>query len=105
MLAGWQEIDPDGAGLTAGKALELLKDKDNAERYDALREVLADLFNLPIGKLPPAGRLGYTLRKYRGRNSGGRCLDSREMHKGVQAWFVRAVKKCALPRAKIAEGM
>jgi hypothetical protein len=91
LIAGWKEIDPDGAGKTAGQVLELLRDKANASRYALLREVLADLFDLPQGKLPSTPKLGYVLRRFRGRNVGGRCFDSRPAHGGVQAWHVRPV--------------
>jgi hypothetical protein len=93
LLNGWKEVDPDGEGKTVGHVLALLKDKANADRFPLLREVLAEVCDLPPGKLPSSGRLGCILRKFLGRNVGGVCFDNRPSHGGVQAWLVRAVGK------------
>jgi Domain of unknown function (DUF3854) len=95
LIAGWREIDPDGDGKTTSQALELLKKKENENRCVTLREVLADLFDLSVGKLPPAQRLGRTLSKFAGRNVGGFCLDHRPTHGGVQKWFVRPIRSAS----------
>jgi uncharacterized membrane protein YgcG len=94
LIAGWREIDPDGKGKTASQALEALKDKKKLDQYVALREVLADLFDLAVGKLPTAQRLGKLLRKFAGRNVGGHCIDHRPGSGGVQIWSVRPIR-CA----------
>jgi hypothetical protein len=89
LVAGWQEIDPEGRGLTVNKALALLKEKPG--EFPTLRATLETIFDLTPGKLPGAAKVGYALRKYRGRNVGGRCLDGTPDRDGVQAWKVRAV--------------
>jgi hypothetical protein len=91
LLAGWQEIDPEGAGRTAGQVIDILKDKKRLDEFCVLREVLADLFDLSQGKLPSPQKLGYLLRRYRGRNVGGVCFDSRPAHGGRVAWRVRNI--------------
>jgi hypothetical protein len=92
LIAGWREIDHDADGKTTSQALTLLKDKQNESKYGGLREVLADLFDLAMGKLPTAQRLGRTLSKFSGRNVGGFCLDHRTSHGGAQKWFVRPIR-------------
>jgi hypothetical protein len=91
LIAGWREVDPEGEGRTAGQVIELLKDKKRLDEFCVLREVLADLFDLSQGKLPSVQKLGYLLRRYRGRNVGGVCFDSRPAHGGRVAWMVRSV--------------
>jgi Domain of unknown function (DUF3854) len=93
LIAGWKEIDPDGDGKTTSQALSQLKDKQNENKFGGLREVLADLFDLAVGKLPPPQRLGKMLRKFAGRNVGGYCVDHRPGHGGVQKWFVRPIRR------------
>jgi hypothetical protein len=104
LIAGWREIAPEGDGMTVNKALELLKGEGGEGKCPTLREVLADVFDLPHGRLPPAGKLGYVLRKYRGRNVGGYCLDSDPGHGGVQKWRVRAVASRADPGGRGGDG-
>ncbi len=59
LIAGWNEIDAGGEGKTTSQALKpLLKDKDRQNRFGVLREVLADLFDLQIGKPPPRSGWG-----------------------------------------------
>jgi DNA polymerase-1 len=90
LIAGWQEIDPDGEGKTANGAVELLKETAESGAYPTLREALSDLFDLPLGKLPSPRTLGNKLSKWRGRNVGGRCSDYRRVE-GNRAWFVRPI--------------
>jgi DNA polymerase I-like protein with 3'-5' exonuclease and polymerase domains len=90
LIAGWQEIDPDGEGKTANGVVELLKGTADSGAYPALREALSDLFDLPLGKLPSPRALGNKLSKWRGRNVGGRCFDYRRLE-GSRSWFVRPI--------------
>jgi DNA polymerase I-like protein with 3'-5' exonuclease and polymerase domains len=91
VIAGWQEIDPDGEGKTAAGALTLLKETTESGAYPTLREALAEQFDLPQGKLPTAHKLGNRLNRWRGRNVGGLCFDSKPSHGGIKLWFVRGL--------------
>jgi DNA polymerase I-like protein with 3'-5' exonuclease and polymerase domains len=92
MLAGWQELDPEGEGKTASAALNLLKTSSESS-YPTLREALAEVFNLAQGKLPTARSLGYKLRKWRGRNVEGLCFEAKLAGRGTHKWFVRAINR------------
>jgi hypothetical protein len=87
LLAGWEEIDPAGAGVTASQALKALK--ADPDQYGTLRAVLAEAFELSSGDLPSAQRLGKMLRRFAGRVAGGRCFAARPGHGGVTVWSVR----------------
>jgi hypothetical protein len=102
LIAGWKQLGAETkeSGKTCAQVLQLLKDetdfnreeKTNQNKYGELREVLADLFDLPIGKLPTAQRLGKTLRKFAGRNVGGFCIDHHLGTGKVQEWSVRCLE-------------
>ena len=85
LIAGWPEIDPDGAGLTAAKLLERLE--KSPDEYDLFRSAVLDLCPAPAGKLPGTRSLGNKLRHVRGRVVGGRSIDSRDQH-GTAVWSV-----------------
>lgn len=95
LLDGWRELDPNRNGLTVAAALDLLKGnegglfKGDEDKYPTMRAVLADVFDLPPGKLPGSGRLGYKLRSFAGRLCGGECFVGELGHGGVQRWRVR----------------
>lgn len=93
LLTGWQEIDTNGEGLTTSQAITTLAAQPNA--FQTLRAVLGEIYDLPAGQLPAARRLSYTLRKYVGRNAGGRCFDNRTGHGNVTVWFVRDMNRAA----------
>jgi hypothetical protein len=87
LLAGWQELDPDGRGLTVRQALEML----NAEaqgKYPTMRGVLAEVFDLKAGQLPGSGALGIRLRSFAGRVCGGRYFLNEPTRAGVARWRV-----------------
>jgi len=54
LIVGWQEIDPEGEGKTAARVVNTLAEADKAS-YPALREVLADLFDLRKASCRQAG--------------------------------------------------
>ena len=95
LIEGWREIgaDSEANGKTTSQVLGLLKDKQNEGKFNGLREVLADLFDLSIGKLPTPRRLGKMLSKFTGRNVGGHCIDHGSAGGGVQKWFVRPIQR------------
>jgi hypothetical protein len=85
LIEGWQEIDHDGTGLTAAKAIERLD--ANRDQFETLRAALQDLLSAPPGKLPTSKQIGTKLRYLRGRVIGGKFFDSREIKKSMH-WFV-----------------
>jgi DNA polymerase I-like protein with 3'-5' exonuclease and polymerase domains len=92
LLAGWEEIDPEAEGLTAKEVVDKLKAAAEAD-YPTMREALAENFGTSGGKLPRSSSLGYRLRKFRGRNVGGKCFTCRSLSKGVQKWLVRTIRR------------
>src|SRR5262249_49100306 len=89
LLAGWEEIDPDSGGLTAKEALDKIKAAAEAD-YPKMRGALAENFGTSGGKLPRSSSLGYRLRRFRGRNIGGKCFACKIIG-GQRAWFVRSI--------------
>lgn len=88
LIRGWDEIDPDGAGLTASKAIEHLKRASDA--FELLRSAVLELCPAPSGKLPGPRSLGNKLRHLRGRVVGGKAIDKRDVH-GTAVWFITEV--------------
>jgi hypothetical protein len=88
-LFSWQEVDPDGKGLTASDLLRKL----NAEpiRYREVRNALVELIEPKPGELLPNPRAtGKGLAKIRGRTMAGLYLDRLENQKKGHIWFVRS---------------
>jgi hypothetical protein len=94
LLAGWEELDPNGKGLTVAAALRILaptKDCPNPATYPTMRAALADLVECPHGQLPPGRKVGNKLRTFRGRFAGGKYFDAEVARGGVLSWKVRQV--------------
>jgi hypothetical protein len=92
LLAGWEEL-PGGAGFggcTIAQALDLLRDDVEARRHARLRSALGELCPHPQGQLPSTRKVGYALRRFRGRVIGGRKLQTR-VSGGNTVWFVQRV--------------
>jgi hypothetical protein len=85
LVLGWNEVDPDGRGLTANKLLQLLESDSN--RHESVRCAVLELCFAPAGKLPSARSLGNKLAHLRGRVVGGMALDRRDSH-GTALWLV-----------------
>lgn len=86
LLAQWEKIDPKAAGLTARQ----IWDAVNVQRDDlaVLRAAVETLTGAADDKDGPS-KLGYKLRKYKGKVIGGRSLDQPgESHTGVSKWNV-----------------
>jgi hypothetical protein len=90
LLAGWEEIDPEGRGVTTSQALKAMKAEP--EKYATLRAVLTEVFECAVGELPSAQRLGKLLRKFVGRIVDGRCFAAREGPGKVSVWTVRQTR-------------
>lgn len=86
LIEAWQEIDPDGAGVTTSELLKML-DRDR-DRYPATREALLELCGGSPDKLPTVQAVGNKLKHIRGRIIGGRKLHSRQNRSKQQVWRV-----------------
>jgi hypothetical protein len=91
LLAGWDELDVHGVGLTTAEAIRRLDDPGNRTRFDMLRSAISQLTYLPIGKLPSAAKLGSTLRGVRGRIVNGLRLDEAGKRHNAAVWRVSKV--------------
>ena len=99
LIAGWADL-PNGLGMrgcTIAQALNALRDDPEERRYTRLRSALGELCPHPPGQLPAARKVGYTLRRFRGRVVGGRKLQTRVLD-GNNLWFVQqVVSQCGEP--------
>jgi hypothetical protein len=89
LIAGWNEIDLDGTGMTVGEVISRL-DEDRA-KFMTLRSVLEELAPPKSGRLSSRS-IGKHLSHFRGRNCGGSALDSRSDRSGAQRWRVIPVR-------------
>jgi phage/plasmid primase-like uncharacterized protein len=85
LIAGWQEIDTAGTGMTVAAVVrELIA---HPTHYDALRSALFELAPPKDGKTLNPRSVGMRLHHLRRRVVGGRYLDQRNEH-NTAAWFV-----------------
>jgi hypothetical protein len=93
LLAGWTELPNrwGTTGCTMARALEVLHDDATGRRYPRLRAALGELCPTPLGQLPNARKVGYVLRRFRGRVANGRKLRTRVLE-GNQLWFVQHLR-------------
>jgi hypothetical protein len=78
------------AGWITGKApLKVLEDGEE-KQHARLRSALGELCPHPPGQLPTTRKVGYALRRFRGRVVGGRKLQTR-VAAGNDLWFVQHV--------------
>jgi len=85
LLAGWEEIDPSGSGMTTVEIIRTLV--GNPSDYDAIRGALWELCPPRNGKDFTPRSLGMKLSHLRRRFVGGYCLDSRDSKHGA-IWSV-----------------
>ena len=93
LLAGWSEL-PNRWGMTGctvARSLEILNDDLTGRRYPRLRAALGELCPTPPGQLPTPRKVGYVLRRFRGRVANGRKLQTRVLE-GNQLWFVQQLR-------------
>jgi hypothetical protein len=86
LLAGWEELDADGNGLTVVEAITLLDGYPN--QYAAAREAMAELFGHTKAKPASTKAIGKRLSGFRRRVANGRRFDFREDRNGTKHWFV-----------------
>jgi hypothetical protein len=68
-----------------------LHDDFTGRRYPRLRAALGELYPTPLGQLPTTRKVGYVLRRFRGRVVNGRKLQTRVLE-GNQLWFVQQLR-------------
>jgi hypothetical protein len=89
LLAGWQEIDPEGRGLAVAAMLSELEEQP--DHYATLRAALWELTPPKDGRTWNPRSIGMKLHHLRGRVIGGKCLDSRD-DRGTAIWSVTEPK-------------
>jgi hypothetical protein len=90
LLAGWAELPNKWGttGCTVARALNVWHDDATGRQYPRLRAALGELCPTPPGQLPAPRKVGYVLRRFRGRVASGRKLQTRVLE-GNQLWFVQ----------------
>jgi hypothetical protein len=94
LISGWEEL-PGGMGArgcTIAQALEVLREDGSGAKYGRLRSALGELCSHPPNQLPTAKKVGYSLRRFRGRVVSGRKLQTR-IAAGNNLWFVQHVDR------------
>jgi hypothetical protein len=85
LIAGWQELDPVGRGLTVVEVLKTLADYPN--EFAGLRAALMELAPPKDGRTLNPRSIGMKLHHLRRRVVGGVYLDRRNARQGA-VWFV-----------------
>jgi phage/plasmid primase-like uncharacterized protein len=91
LLAGWEEIDPSGRGMTVAAVLEELGEHPNG--YASLRAALWELCPPKDGRAWNPRAIGMKLHHLRGRVIGGKLLDRRDAREGA-IWAVCGRETC-----------
>jgi len=88
LIAGWEEIDSTGRGMTVRAALKILEDSPG--QYETLRAAIDEVVSTRAGKKPGPRSVGMKFHHLRQRVIGGKCLD-RKPGKSGAVWHVRTV--------------
>ena len=91
LLAGWEEIDPSGRGMTVAAVLHELG--ESPTHYASLRAALWELCPPKDGRTWNPRAIGMKLHHLRGRVIGGKLLDRREAREGA-IWVVCGPETC-----------
>jgi len=89
LIGGLLEVDDTGEGLTCREIIDRLNEADNTERFPTMREVVAEV-GTKAGR-PDAARLGYAMRKYRGRVCNGYRISQETGHAKRNRWLAKPV--------------
>ena len=87
LLAGWEEIDPAGVGMTVAAVLRELV--EHPTRYDTLRAAFFEFAPPRDGKALNPRSIGMKLHHLLRRVVAGKCLDRRDTNQGA-VWIVRS---------------
>ena len=88
LLAGWEELDPSGAGMTVVEMVRTLT--DNPGSFDTVRGALWELSPPKDGKSLNPRSVGMKLHHLRQRVMGGKYLDRRDRSGGKAVWMVKS---------------
>ena len=88
LLAGWQEIDPAGAGMAVVEIIRKLA--DGPDQFDTVRGALWELTPPKDGENLNPRSVGMKLHHLRQRIIGGRYLDRRDGTGGKAVWMVKS---------------
>ena len=91
LLAGWQEIDPAGNGLTVAEVLSLLAENPNT--FTTVRAALWELCPPKDGKTLNPRSIGMKLHHLRRRVVDGKFLDRRDARSGA-IWSIGQPEPC-----------
>ena len=84
IIAGLNEMDSDGRGLTTSEIVKRLKDDLSAnERISEMRAAVEELCGKLCGRL-----LGYKFRQFSRRNFGGKMIDKASAANGKNRWAI-----------------
>ena len=88
---GIEEADKENRGLTCAEMVRISNSatSEYGTEDPTLRMAVEELCE---GKKVDARRIGYGLRKFKGRVCAGKRLRSRDSHGNVKRWFVESVK-------------
>ena len=89
LVAGIQEVDSIGGGVTSGEIERLLShpiQPDEHDPYPILREAISECCDEPTAR-----KIGNQLRKYIGRVCGGLCLAKIPGRARTNCWTVQSV--------------
>lgn len=89
LMGGLLEIDDTGDGMTCREIITAMNGAD-IDRYPTMREVIAE--SATNRGVADARKLGYVLRRYRGRVSGGFRLTATTAHGGRLSWSAERVR-------------
>ena len=84
LIRGLCEIDPSGSGLTCREIVDKVSSDEGRKKYPTMREVVGE-HGSKNGR-PDSRKLGYSLRKYRGRVAAGFRLLGSPGHAGTTKW-------------------
>ncbi len=84
LIGGLLEVDEHGDGLTVREIITALTAQGNEDRFPAMREAVSEVAT-HRGAIDQR-RLGYALRKYKGRVAGGWRITGDANRTGVIAW-------------------
>lgn len=86
LFQAWPSVDWDRTGLTAGEIIERIKQNERA--CAPMRGVLLEVCKAAQPKDLTAERVGYALRRFRGRIMGGQRLDYRCGRSRQRVWLI-----------------
>jgi hypothetical protein len=88
LIAGWEELCPDGESATAAEAISSVTQRP--ADFSQLNAALLEYCPGKDGKLPSSRSLGQKLNHLTGKITAGKHFDSRQV-RHMKSWFVRDV--------------